>query len=353
MSDPRILRISLKILEVACDQWNKLLASGAGEQSEIRAAVTLASEIQAEFSDSIALQSDGSPESQGQRGTLAWLQWFSSKLSLLPLSLEDRGTLESNLNRAISLLSSSRSIHQSVEAASRRQVYELAYGLTHEINNPLGNIVARAQQLLSKSKDPLDRKSLATVVDQGMRAHEMLAELMRAVQPRRVELLNADLTLVVREAFESNQVQSKLKNLTWDLKDTNREIWAKVNRAGILEALRLISQNAIDACREGNSVQWSVKETDDQVQIVIEDDGPGLTSEAVSRAFDLFYSGREAGRGLGISLAVVRRLVLESQGEISLTSQRMLGCRVEMRFPKFDPQAQGSAQLAKLRKWTI
>jgi len=347
MSDPRIIKISMQILETACDHWNQLLAYGPGKKADSTALSVLVCDVRNHLLDPSAVPTDNSPEAQGQHGLLAWLIWFSNKLALLELSPTDRSTLQSSISRAVSLLSSCSSIHQAVEASARRQVYELAYGLTHEINNPLGNIVARAQQLLSKATDPMDRKSLATVVDQGMRAHEMLAELMRAVQPREVELSRSNITLLAREAYQNARLSSKLKNLSWHFRDSSQEIWAQINRSGILEALRLIAQNAIDACKAGESILWTLEETDFDVKIAIEDSGPGLSSESVCRAFDLFYSGREAGRGLGVSLAVVRRIVSESRGEITLTSDQKLGCRVELKFPKSDaPQSASSPRRA-------
>jgi signal transduction histidine kinase len=229
----------------------------------------------------------------------------------------------------------------------------LAYGLTHEINNPLGNILARAQQLLSKSTDQYDRKSLATVVDQAMRAHEMLAELMRAVQPRRVECPRIDLVPLVEEAFQRSQPLAKPKNLIWQLRKKSTVALARGEALGVLEALRLIAQNAIDACRESDSILWSIDEIGTTIRIVIEDTGPGLSPQAVGRAFDLFYSGREAGRGLGVSLAVVRRLVSESGGSVRLESEKQLGCRVELRFPKSEPEGKAVSQGKPVRAWKL
>ncbi|MFM9063648.1 MAG: ATP-binding protein, partial [Pirellula sp.] len=80
---------------------------------------------------------------------------------------------------------------------------------------------------------------------------------------------------------------------------------------------------------------------------------PGLSPHSIRRAFDLFYSGREAGRGLGVSLAVVRRLVSESGGQVRLFSQEKLGCHVELRFPKIDTPSDQSREISKQRTWII
>ena len=377
MSDPRIIKLSHSILESSIDAWNQVLSQAPDEASEAkspnagslktgpigshRALLDLIHQVRTRIPELYAsidsldenFHESLGPEALGQRGLLAWMVWFSSQLEQTRLSEECKSPLRSALQRAISMLSSCASVQESVEAASRRQVYELAYGLTHEINNPLGNILARAQQLLSKSTDQYDRKSLATVVDQAMRAHEMLAELMRAVQPRRVECPRIDLVPLVEEAFQRSQPLAKPKNLIWQLRKKSTVALARGEALGVLEALRLIAQNAIDACRESDSILWSIDEIGTTIRIVIEDTGPGLSPQAVGRAFDLFYSGREAGRGLGVSLAVVRRLVSESGGSVRLESEKQLGCRVELRFPKSEPEGKAVSQGKPVRAWKL
>lgn len=377
MSDPRIIKLSHSILESSIDAWNQVLSQAPDEASEAkspnagslktdpigshRALLDLIHQVRTRIPELYAsidsldenFHASLGPEALGQRGLLAWMVWFSSQLEKTRLSEECKSPLRGALQRAISMLSSCASVQESIEAASRRQVYELAYGLTHEINNPLGNILARAQQLLSKSTDQYDRKSLATVVDQAMRAHEMLAELMRAVQPRRVECPRIDLVPLVEEAFQRSQPLAKPKNLIWQLRKKSTVALARVDPIGVLEALRLIAQNAIDACRESDSILWSIDEIGTTIRIVIEDTGPGLSPQAVGRAFDLFYSGREAGRGLGVSLAVVRRLVSESGGSVRLESEKQLGCRVELRFPKSEPEGKAVSQGKSVRAWKL
>jgi len=353
MSDPRIIKLSHAILESAIDEWNRILALSPAEKPIHNSVPDLIHQVQSRVPELAQAFEPPSPQSSGQLGLLSWMVWLTEKLKAVNLSRENKSPLENSLQRAVSLLSSCSSIQESVEASARRQVYELAYGLTHEINNPLGNILARAQQLLSKSTDPLDRKSLATVVDQAMRAHEMLAEVMRAVQPREVILSKVDLVKLVQQAYEQSLGAAKTKKITCSLKLDCSVAWASIDGTGILEALRLIAQNAIDACRPDDSITWRIDDLDQAFRIAIQDTGPGLSPNAQRRAFDLFYSGREAGRGLGVSLAVVRRLVSESGGKIRLSSQQKLGCHVELNFPKLDSQPDGAREFPNKAAWKI
>lgn len=331
MSDQRIIKLSHTILESAIDEWNRTLSEGpTGDPKPLGELIHQARLQIPELFDASDLSN---PVPLGKGGLLAWLLWFSSQLDQSQLSPECKTPLKESLSRGISLLSSKLSVHEAIETAARRQTYELAYGLSHEINNPLGNILARAQQLLSKSTDPHDRKSLATVVDQAMRAHEMLAEIMRAIQPQQVQCLDVDLLPLVQRAFAISEPLAKPKNLAWRLRVDPTVAYAQVDAAGVLEALRLVAQNAIDACRHSDRVDWSVEILASNIRIAIHDTGPGLSPHAVRRAWDLCYSGREAGRGLGLSLAVVRRLVTQSGGTVELSSEKQLGCRVELKFP--------------------
>ncbi len=72
-----------------------------------------------------------------------------------------------------------------VERAKITAVYNLAYGLSHEFNNPLANISSRAQALLADEKDPERRRKLAAINAQAFRAHEMIADLMLFAKPPR------------------------------------------------------------------------------------------------------------------------------------------------------------------------
>ena len=94
-----------------------------------------------------------------------------------------------------------------------------------------------------------------------------------------------------------------------------------------------MAQNAIEATRRRDSIRWGVEREGDLVSITISDTGPGVSPQAARRAFDLYYSGREAGRGLGVSLAAVRRFVEENAGQIYWSSEEGIGTSVRMEFP--------------------
>lgn len=253
---------------------------------------------------------------------------------------------------AIAAISSKVQFQDSVQRECRKAIYSFAYGLSHEINNPLANIAARAQQLIASANSEADRRSLATIVDQTMRAHEMLSEMMRVVQPRPLNLRIENVGRIVEETLRINLVASPSSKIRMDLKVADKPVYAAADRSALAEAVQSILQNAMQACGPNDRIQIVCEDADanaskknerasrnnasdaEQIRISISDTGPGLSPESTERAWDLYYSGREHGRGLGISLANVRRIVDAHHGEVWIESAPGAGCVVEIRLPK-------------------
>src|SRR5438552_2261819 len=102
-----------------------------------------------------------------------------------------------------------------LEAAKLQSLYNFAYGLSHEINNPLANISARAQTLLVDEKDPERRRKLATIVQQAFKAHEMIADLMLfarppPMRPQSVDLIKLAQTVVAETQEQAREQETKL-----------------------------------------------------------------------------------------------------------------------------------------------
>ena len=133
-------------------------------------------------------------------------------------------------------------------------LYNFAYGLSHEINNPLANIATRAQTLLADESDPERRRKLATIVQQAFRAHEMIADLMLfarppAMRPEPVDLAKLADT-VVAELADQARDQGTILVRTGEA----GPLMASVDPTQIAVALKALVQNALEAVKAGGSV---------------------------------------------------------------------------------------------------
>ncbi len=216
-------------------------------------------------------------------------------------------------------------------------VKELAYGASHEINNPLANIAARAQTLLSDEQDPQRQQKLTAIHRQAMRAHEMISDLMLYARPPKLQRSEFDLAVLVEKLVGQlgPLAEEKQVRLEAVASEDHLQIVADETQLGV--AIHAVLKNAIEAVDDGGLVTISIERCEVASQpwakVAVADDGPGVSAEARRHIFDPFFSGREAGRGLGFGLSKCWRIVTEHGGQVSIQSPARGGAEVTIVLP--------------------
>ncbi|MGB7342634.1 MAG: HAMP domain-containing sensor histidine kinase [Pirellulaceae bacterium] len=216
-----------------------------------------------------------------------------------------------------------RSMEQSFDERLHRSklgaLKQLAYGLSHEINNPLANISTRAQQLQRNEEDPTRHAVLQRIVDQVYRAHEMISDLMFYANPPLPEATASDLNgvvIAITESFRDEVDRQAIRLEVETYADGPANV--VVDPVMVGEAIRALIRNAIDAIGCEGTIVVSLVRQDQRWLIHVADSGPGLSRLAREHAFDPYFSGREAGRGLGLGLCRAYRIAKLHSGEVTL-----------------------------------
>jgi len=207
---------------------------------------------------------------------------------------------------------------------------ELAYGASHEVNNPLANIAARSQLLRSSETDPHRQHQLATIEQQAMRAHEMISNLMQFASPRRPHLQPTCLLQTVLNAMTSRlpqAIQSETliqfngtvvdQELIKKLMDREPPLVVPHDSTQIEIVVDSLIKNALEAITASGLIKVGVEAQKSAVTVRVLDNGPGMDPGKLPNVFDPFFSGREAGRGLGFGLSRAWRIVHLHGGTIS------------------------------------
>jgi signal transduction histidine kinase len=270
----------------------------------------------------------------------AWLGHHLTSELAIALKSDGRDSgpnhIGSRLPQLVAKLASSENrladFDRRLEREKLESLKELAYGASHEINNPLANIAARAQTLLEDETDPERLRKLVAIHRQAMRAHEMIADLMLFARPPKLNPVRLDLGLLVQQVVSELNAFASERAAQLCLDNSEDPVILLADPTQLSVAVSAVVKNALEAVREGGHVHIAIDCDQTWASVVVSDDGPGISPEVRQHLFDPFFSGREAGRGLGFGLSKSWRIITDHGGEIDV-GRRDIGAEFVIRLP--------------------
>lgn len=199
---------------------------------------------------------------------------------------------------------------------------EFSAGAGHEINNPVATIVGRSSLLLKDEPNPDRRRALETIGGQALRIRDMIGDAMtfaRPPEPQCVPMVAAEHVLSVLESLQERFTRQATK-VDCEL-DESIQINADPEQFRVVVSCLL--RNSLEASGEGGQVSLGLLNCTDEpgmARLTVRDDGPGLTEIEAEHLFDPFFSGRQAGRGLGFGLARCWQILRQHGGWIDAVS---------------------------------
>ncbi|GAB4366585.1 MAG: hypothetical protein Kow00128_10220 [Deltaproteobacteria bacterium] len=212
-------------------------------------------------------------------------------------------------------------------------VGELAAGLAHEVRTPVG-VIKGAAQYLSRDADPKDREFLSIIVEEADRLNSVVTEFLEYARPedrpRQTVPLREPVERALARLARERPEETKRIRLQSHLGD--REIRVEVDPPGIERVVFNLLTNAVEAMPEGGDLIVSIQDGDGQARVSVEDTGTGIREADRGNLFRPFFTTREGGVGMG--LALCRRIVEENGGTIAVDSVPGKGSRFTVRFPE-------------------
>jgi len=204
---------------------------------------------------------------------------------------------------------------------------EFAAGAGHEINNPLAIIGGRAQLLLREIEHPEHRRQLGVIVAQVKRAYEMIADIRFFARPPMPELVKFNLLEELQTLVDEQTPLMAEAGVAFHSEfDMTDDPMVESDPVLLHVAVGVLCNNAREAVQLTNgNVRLRLYRKEDTWEISVQDDGPGVSDETRSLIFDPYYSGREAGRGLGFGLPKAWRIMQLLGG--SIRHERPVGQR--------------------------
>ncbi len=217
------------------------------------------------------------------------------------------------------------------------EIAALAGGLAHEIKNPLSTISLNLELLgeeVAEGDSPRDRrmlKKITSVQRECRRLEGILEDFLRFARAGQPDLVVCDLNQAVREFLEFYQAEATATgieispHLAADLPDVRLD-------SGLFRQVLLnLALNAQQAMPKGGLIELQTRARDGRIELEMIDNGCGMDANTLSRIFEVFYSTKPAGSGLG--LATVKRIVEAHGGRITVASEPARGTRFTISLP--------------------
>jgi two-component system NtrC family sensor kinase len=222
-------------------------------------------------------------------------------------------------------------------------VGQLAAGVAHQINNPLGAISGRAQMLL-RLAGPLDeeflKEQLGKVRADCARITETVNDLLGFARKTETVKQYTDVNTVLDETLEMVKQESIARKVRIDRRysDNLPPVVASANH--LRQLFANLMTNSFDAMRGGGSLAITStfrpatdERPEQMVEVVFSDTGVGIPQEDLARIFEPFYTTKPAGEGTGLGLAVAKRIVDFHNGRIDVESTVGAGAVFTIQFP--------------------
>jgi signal transduction histidine kinase len=267
--------------------------------------------------------------------------WWSACLvpelaAALKVSDDELNDFTGVQSRLPALVTKLNQFERRLEQEKLEALKELAYGASHEINNPLANIAARAQTLLDGEANPERQRKLLAIQRQAIRAHEMISDLMIFARPPQLQLSPCDLREVVKQVAEDHCELATERHIRLVHEIGKQAVLVAADKTQLTIALSALIYNAIEAVGAAGQVDTTLRTLwigrEPWAQIIVRDNGPGITPEIRRRMFDPFFSGREAGRGMGFGLSKCWRIVTDHGGQVLVNPPAGRGAEVAIQL---------------------
>jgi signal transduction histidine kinase len=146
----------------------------------------------------------------------------------------------------------------------------------------------------------------------------MIADLMFYASPPKPVLQRCQLNTILNTVAASFSEEVRRQSIRLEVTTPGQPVDALADPNMISEALRALIRNAVDAIGCQGTIVVSLVEEPGRLMMHVADSGPGLSEHAKKHAFDPYFSGREAGRGLGLGLCRAYRIARLHHGEITV-----------------------------------
>jgi len=212
----------------------------------------------------------------------------------------------------------------------------LAAGIAHEISSPLFGIMGLAEAIADEQDLPLAQSYARDIVEYCRTVRDIVVELSSYSRAATNEYLTTvELSRVIHDALRLVERSSDVRNVRFETA-IEPELFLNARTNELQQVFVNLVKNAAEAASEvegGGLVRLAAGRTGNHVWATVSDNGPGIEADKQRLIFDPFYTTKAPGKGTGLGLNIVYRIVTKYRGTITVDSRIGAGATFELRFP--------------------
>mgnify|MGYP003462453597 FL=1 len=212
-----------------------------------------------------------------------------------------------------------------------KELGQMSASIAHEIRNPLTALKGFIELL--KSEAPAEQEHYFAIMESEFQRLDMiLSDLLFLSSPRKISVQKVDLVELAKEVIDFMQFEALMHEVILQLEYDNQVQHVILgNNVRLKQMLINLLKNAIQATENSGTITVQMFVTAENVQVYVQDNGIGMDEEIRKNLFTPFFTTKEQGTGLGLSL--VKKVVDDFNGTIEVKSEPNVGTTFILTFP--------------------
>ena len=209
----------------------------------------------------------------------------------------------------------------------------LSAGIGHELNNPLVGVIGLGEAIQDEENPSQIKEYAHSIVQHGRRMASIIRDLTgQATSQVKGQMISVNMNEQLEHAL--NGVKETYDTVSMDIQIDLQDLPGVMgNPQELSQAFVNIMTNAVQAMGGQGTLKISSSVRDQEIQIVVEDNGQGVPQHLLSKIFDPFFTTKQQGEGAGLGLTIARRIIQKYAGQIQVTSKEGEGTTCQITFP--------------------
>lgn len=216
---------------------------------------------------------------------------------------------------------------------------QLAAGVAHEINNPLGTIILYASMLkreIEKKKETAtDAEDLSMIIDEANRCKNIVSNLLNFARHGRLKLTSVNIPKIINEVVRSVKINPQFTDVIFNINEHSDKKIVEGDVDQLKQVFLNIINNGCEALEESETKNLTINIRCEENYLVVDiiDTGCGIPQENMKKLFTPFFTTKKMGKGTGLGLAISYGIIKMHRGDIKVKSNPGQGSVFTIKLP--------------------